>query len=53
MKKMPRIRQIAKEVNSGLITFQKGYNKVLNCVKSVADAYEREAYIHNFNQLCA
>lgn len=52
MSKMPRIRQIAKDVKAGVITFQKGYNKVLLAIRRV-DPFEREAYIQNFKTLCA
>lgn len=52
MSKMPRVRQIAEQVRTGAITFQKGLTKVIMATKN-ADMYEREAYIHNFEILCA
>lgn len=53
MSKMPRVRQIATEVVNGAITFSKGYNKLLNAIKSVASPDEREIYIQYFNTYCA
>lgn len=52
MEKMPRIRQIAKEVKSGAITFAKGYNKVLNAIRRV-DYFDIYVYIHAYNSLCS
>lgn len=51
MSKMPRVREIAAQVKNGAITFQKGYNKVLNAIKS-ADRYEIPAYLCAFESLC-
>lgn len=52
MSKMSRIRQIAQEVKSGSITFQKGYNKMLMAIRRVSDPCEMQAYISNFTVLC-